>query len=51
MRALKEAAALLAALVVILELAKSKEATKYKMTHVEATSWSSAQTSVHSDPV
>ena len=51
MRALKEAAALLVALVVTLEPAKSKEATKYKMTHVEATSWSSAQTSVHSDPV
>ena len=51
MRVLNEVAALLVALVVTLEPAKSKEATKYKMAHVEATSWSGAQTSVHSDPM
>ena len=51
MRALKEAVALLVALVVTLEPANSKDVTMYNMAHVEANSWSSAQTNVHKDPM
>ena len=51
MMALKEAVALLVALFALSEQAKSKEATKYTVAHVEANSWSSAQTRVRNDPM
>ena len=49
MRALKEAVAFLTALLTTLEPAKSEDATKYMLAHVEATSWSASQIIVYND--